>query len=205
MYENIAKHIQDNGGIINLNTELTKIITREHMAAGVVIKDKLTKQTIIKDFDIIVSTDNFKDMLASMDELPTAIKDNVERLEYRSTIFVYVEINPNSILNDQYCYVLEPKMHTGRYTNFASWSKDLKLSNNKDMLVLEYWCKFNDGFWNQSDKQLSELAINDLMIMNCIDRKDIYRTTIVKYKDTYPFYPLNSSSILDPIYDETKK
>lgn len=204
VYENVAESIKKHGGVIHLNTPVTKIITENRSGKAIVVKAKDSNESEVRPFDIIISTANFKEMLLSIDELPVNVRNNVSSLEYRSTIFVFVEVSSDTKLKDQYCYVLEPQMKTGRYSNFASWSKFLKKSNKNDLIVLEYWCGYNDSTWNKSDDEFADMAIKDLIITNRIERSEIYRTAVVRYKDTYPYYPLHSAEILDPIYEDVK-
>lgn len=200
IYENIASDFESKGGVIHKSCNVSKILTDNKTATGIEYLDKKTGEVRKANFDVVVSTAIFKEMLMAMDEVDSAIKEKAKLLSYRSTVLVYLEVDKESKLKDSWCYILSPEIRTGRFTNFASWSVDMKLGNEPDVLSLEYWCGYNDAFWNKSDEELIKMAKDDLVLTKLVDYSQLYRGAVVRVKDSYPTFPLHYSKILDPIY-----
>ena len=60
---------------------------------------------------------------------------------------------------------------------------------NKVWMGLEYFCNENDDFWNMSDEEMKEFAINELLKIGVIDdAKDVLDTHRVRVKKAYPAY-----------------
>ena len=53
---------------------------------------------------------------------------------------------------------------------------------------LEYFCTENDEYWNMSDKEFIEFAINELEKMQIISKDDILDSHREKVKKAYPAY-----------------
>ena len=53
---------------------------------------------------------------------------------------------------------------------------------------LEYFCNENSEFWNMSKKKGIEFAINELVKIGFIDKKDVIDATRIKIKKAYPAY-----------------
>ena len=53
---------------------------------------------------------------------------------------------------------------------------------------LEYFCNEFDEFWNLSEKERTKLAIDELIKMDLINKKDVLDTHTEKVKKAYPAY-----------------
>ena len=53
---------------------------------------------------------------------------------------------------------------------------------------LEYFCDENDNYWNMSDKEFIDFAINELEKMQVISKEDILDSHREKVKKAYPAY-----------------
>lgn len=95
----------------------------------------------------------------------------------------------NNIVPDNWIYVQEPDVKLGRIQVFNNWSPYLvKDPENTIWIGLEYFCFENDSFWNMTDKEASEFAVNELINMKIIQKEDVIDTHREKVKKAYPAY-----------------
>ena len=66
----------------------------------------------------------------------------------------------------------EHDLKIGRIQIFNNWSPYMvKSPKDTIWMGLEYFCSEGDDFWNMSDKEFSEFAINELVSMNIIEKE----------------------------------
>jgi len=76
-----------------------------------------------------------------------------------------------------------------RFQVFNNWSPYLvKDASNTVWVGLEYTCQENDEYWNMSDEEFKEFAINELVSMKIIDKEDVIDSHREKVKKAYPAY-----------------
>ena len=78
----------------------------------------------------------------------------------------------------------------GRFQVYNNWSpymvKDLE---NTVWVGLEYFCYENDEWWNMTEEQFAEFAIQDMINLGLIaDKKDVIDYHQEKVKKAYPAY-----------------
>ena len=203
VYENMAKEILANGGEILCDIEVSGIITQDKRAIGI--------RTSGGDIygDIVISTALFRDMVLSLDELDSAIKDLAQNLKFRNTILVYVEVdcatNAESsakLFADNWIYVHSNNIDTGRITNFANWTQDLRCGRRESILCLEYWANDDENLWNLSSDEIINIAKKDLLDSNLVAHSSqIKRTQALKIHKSYPVYERGYKQNLSKIYN----
>lgn len=207
VYENMAKEILQNGGEILCDIEVSGIITKDKRAIGI--------RTSGGDIygDIVISTAPFRDMVLSLDELDSAIKDLAQNLKFRNTILVYVEVDctknaesntdsAQKIFDDNWIYVHSKNIATGRITNFANWTQDLRCGRNESILCLEYWANDDENLWNLSSDEIINIAKKDLLDSNLVAHSSqIKRTHALKIHKSYPVYEKGYKQNLSKIYN----
>ena len=72
---------------------------------------------------------------------------------------------------------------------FNNWSPYLvKDAKNKVWIGLEYTCEEGDEFWNMSEKEFTDFAVDELVSMNIIEKNQVEDTHQEKIKKAYPAY-----------------
>ena len=81
-------------------------------------------------------------------------------------------------------------MKLGRIQIFNNWSPYLvKDFENTIWIGLEYFCNEGDSFWNMSDEECADFAIEELIRLGIIDKKEeVLDTHREKVKKAYPAY-----------------
>lgn len=203
VYENMAKEILANGGEILCDIEVNGIITQDKKAIGI----RTSGGEIYGD--IVISTAPFRDMVLSLDELDSAIKDLAQNLKFRNTILVYVEVdcakNAESsakLFADNWIYVHSKNISTGRITNFANWTQDLRCGRSESILCLEYWANDDENLWNLSSDEIINIAKKDLLDSALVAHSSqIKRAYALKIHKSYPVYERGYKQNLSKIYN----
>ena len=212
LWETLAEKIEEKGGIIkkgylvkNINIEDFKIKSVECEVDG---------KTEIIEGDIFISSMPIKDLVAGFKgmEIPQEIKNIAVNLPYRDFQTVGVLVNKlklknetkiktlGNILPDCWIYVQDPTVNFGRIQIFNNWSPYLVKNPEETVWIgLEYFCNEGDKLWSMTDEEFINLAIDELVEKDIIDREDVIDTHREKVKKAYPAYFDTYSQIDDLI------
>ena len=102
--------------------------------------------------------------------VPKTVIECVDKLKFRNTILVYLEINNENIFPDQWIYVHSQNFKTGRITNFKNWAPIINKNKKETILCLEYWANDNSDLWSESDENLINLAISEITETKLVEK-----------------------------------
>ena len=201
LWETLAETVEQNGGKIQKGYSVKKINIKGNKIKSVECEVNGKKETI--EGDIFISTMPVKDLVAGFqgEEIPKEISGIAAGLPYIDFQTVGVLVNKMKLKNntkiktlgdivpDCWVYVQEPSVEMLRFQVFNNWSPYLvKDAKNTVWLGLEYTCKEGDKYWNMSDKEFSDFAIDELVSMDIIDKSDVLDCHREKVKKAYPAY-----------------
>ncbi len=201
LWETLAEKIEENGGKILKGYSVKKLKIEDKTIKSVVCE--VNGVEVILEGDIFISTMPVKDLVAGFIgiEVPQNMKDIALGLPYVDFQTVGVLVKKIKLTNktkmktlgnivpDCWIYVQEPEVKMLRLQIFNNWSPYLvKDAENTVWIGLEYTCQENDKYWNMSDKEFSEFAINELASMNIIDKEDVLDSHRERIKKAYPAY-----------------
>ena len=201
LWETLADKIVEDGGKIkkgylvkNLNIKDNKIQSVECVVDG---------KTEVIEGDIFISTMPVRDLVTGFkgEEVPEEMLNIAKGLPYIDFQTVGVLVNKmklenktkmktlGNIVPDCWVYVQEPAVEMLRFQVFNNWSPYLvKDAEHTVWLGLEYTCHEGDKYWEMSDKEFSDFAINELVSMDIIDKEDVLDCHREKIKKAYPAY-----------------
>ena len=201
LWETLAERVEELGGTIKKEHLVQKInISNNEIKSVECVVDGKIKE--IKG-DIFISSMPVKDLVLgfSGDEVPQDMIDIAKGLPYIDFQTVGVLVNKMKLKNqtkiktlgnivpDCWVYVQEPEVQMLRFQIFNNWSPYLvKDAENTVWIGLEYTCEEGDKYWEMSDKEFSEFAVNELISMDIIDKEDVLDTHREKVKKAYPAY-----------------
>ena len=202
LWETLAKHVEEKGGIIKKGYSVKNINIKDHKIISVECEVDGKLETI--EGDIFVSSMPLKDLVTGFkgDSVPEEEIKIAKGLPYRDFITVGLLVNKLNLKNktklktigdivpDCWIYVQEPDVKIGRIQIFNNWSPYLvKDVENTVWIGLEYFCNENDEYWNMSDQEFIAFATSELVKMNIINENDVldsHRERVKKaYFDTY--------------------
>jgi protoporphyrinogen oxidase len=199
LYETMAKRCVEMGATLLLEHEVIGITNKNGKITEIKVKNKDKEESIKCNY--VVSSMPIKDLINAMNDVPTRIKNIANDLPYRDFITFGVLVKKlkeknitdiktiNNIIPDTWIYVQDRSVKMGRIQVFNNWSPYLVDDYKKHVWVgLEYFCNEGDEFWTMPEKKAKEFAINELVEIGMIDKKDVIDSTRIKIKKAYPAY-----------------
>ena len=150
------------------------------------------------EYDHVISTMPITRLVNQMNA-PLDVKNHVNALKFRNTILVYLKIKGESPFPDQWIYVHNDKLKTGRITNFKNWTPTINKNQKDTILCLEYWCYDNDKVWHEDNKKIINTAIQDIYKSNLVKDGSIEDGKVLRIPKCYPVYASGYKDHLKPI------
>ncbi|MDI6742328.1 MAG: NAD(P)/FAD-dependent oxidoreductase [Smithella sp.] len=201
LWETVADIIQNRGGLIIKNSEVTDMRISGNKISEVTYCDHSTKKTSILAGDYFISTMPVKDLINAMGEdVPQNVKTISSGLPYRDSITVGLLLNKLKIKNetdiptlydivpDNWIYIQERDVKLARIQIYNNWSPYLLKDINKIWLGLEYCCSEGDELWTMNETDFIHFAVTELNNIGITDGNDVIDSMIVKTPKTYPAY-----------------
>jgi len=198
LYEEMANKIVDMGGTIIKNSKVIKVNTKKNKVTDIIALEN--NEEVTYKCNYFISSMPLKDLIEDMDA-PKKVTSIASNLPYRDFITFGIlakklkiqnktEIKTiNNIIPDTWIYVQDRTVKMGRIQVFNNWSPYMVKDYKKTVWIgLEYFCNENSEFWNMSKKKGIEFAINELVKIGFVDKKDVIDATRIKVKKAYPAY-----------------
>ena len=178
-YEKLSEKLKKYGGNIFLNTKIEKIKDYKHDII-------LEINNEIKKYDYLISTMPINDLVLNLDPDENT-KIAINKLKFRNTLLVYLNIDIKNIFSDQWIYINSDDVKCGRISNFNNWKQENK--TNQTILCFEYWFNDEDEIWKNKDK-IIEVTKNDVKKLNMFSINQIRDFKIISINKCYPVYDL---------------
>jgi protoporphyrinogen oxidase len=201
MWESVAEKINEMGGTIIMNSEVTGIEYSGNTITSITYSDRSTglKKSISGEY--FFSTMPVKELINAMGEgVPQQVKEISNGLQYRDFITVGLLLNKlkiknetriptlNGLVPDNWIYIQERDVKVGRLQIFNNWSPYMVSDIEKVWIGLEYFCNEDDQLWSMKDDEFIKFAIDELHRIDIIDKADVVDSTIIRMPKTYPAY-----------------
>ena len=202
----IVKKMHDSfiakGGKMELGCNLSNIARADDGSFKVYYQTK-AKENIETRATHIISTIPISNLVEIITPTaPTIITESAKKLEYLSTIVLYIVIPDRDVFDCAYLYLVDRPYN--RVSNVNRFHPDL-CPDNENMLALEITCHYNDNTWNSSDEELFELCIPYLETDNFIIESEVKQYFSIRVKSAYPFYKLGYRKHLEKITGHFEK
>jgi protoporphyrinogen oxidase len=201
MWEKIARRVQEMGGEIVTNLDVTGVEVKDGQVVAVSGRASDGTQRRFAG-DYFFSTTSVKELVQAMVEggssVPQNVRDVAEKLEYRDFIAVGLLVDKlkvrepggkfGQLVSDNWIYIQEPDVLIGRLQVFNNWSPFLVADRSKVWLGAEYFCYEGDELWTRSEDSMAKLAADELAKIDIIERQDVRDAVVVHMAKTYPAY-----------------
>jgi protoporphyrinogen oxidase len=194
VYEAMQEFIQGNGGNVMVDTGVEKVVT-----SGGKVTSLQLENGEIREYDHIVSSMPISLLVERLPEVPESVVESARQLKFRNTILVYLRVDHTDLFPDQWLYIHEPSIQVGRVTNFRNWVPSIYGDSTSTIICLEYWCYFDDPFWNQEEDQLVEAASREIVHTGLARQELIREGYVVRLPRCYPVYFRGYRKILEPV------
>jgi len=197
LYERAANYITTNGGNINLETPIKRVLLND--ANNKVTGVELTDGTVDKA-ENIVSTMPITTLIKGFENVPEKVQKAINNLSFRNTILVYLEIDQANLFSDNWLYIHSPDVKHGRITNFRNWCPSLNKNKKTTILCLEFWCFENEKIWADKDINIIKIANDEIYKINLISKETkVLNSEVVRVPKCYPVYKIGYQKNMDII------
>ena len=187
MWSVVKDRIERNGGIVRLNSAVTRISRCGNRIAAVVLANNGHCESI--SGDEFISSMPLTDFVKKLDPpAPLEVIEAANKLTYRDFLTICVIVAKEKLFPDNWIYVHDPEVQVGRIQNFKNWSPSMVPDQSKTSLGLEYFCTEGDELWKTSDTDLIELAKHELQQIGLASPADIEDGCVVRVPKAYPIY-----------------
>jgi protoporphyrinogen oxidase len=131
---------------------------------------------------------------------PKEVLEAVSKLKFRDLVVVAVIINKERVTDQTWIYIPEKKIPFGRIHEPTNWSEKMA-PEGKTLLVIEYFSFVGDSIWNESDKNLTALTVDNLEKMGFIKKHDVIDALVVRVPKAYPLFEVGYKEFCEVIYD----
>ena len=153
--------------------------------------------------DYLLSTMPLQELVAALQgiDVPETVQAAAQGLPYRDFITVGLLLDNMKIKNetklrtyanrlpDTWIYIQERDVKVGRIQIFNNWSPYMVADYKNRMFIgLEYFCNEGDTLWQMDDNEFIDMAIDELVKMELIERSAVLDATMVKMPKAYPAY-----------------
>jgi len=201
MWEEVARIINEKGGKIYLKKKVIGVKRHDKKIVEVEVRDEVTGDISVEKGDFIFSTMPVKDLIYSFGKIvPGEVCQVAEGLRYRDFITVGLLLKKmrlknetkiktiNNIVPDTWIYIQEKDVKIGRLQIFNNWSPYMVKDQEKVWIGLEYFCNEGDDLWRKSDCDLTKFAIEELVKISIIEKKDVLDDIVIRISKVYPAY-----------------
>ena len=204
MWEVAGNKIRDMSGKIRLGTKANEFIyDKANKTWKIKCLNKITNENIIYECKRVICSAALRDVVKTINP-PLISKNLASKLKYRDFITVAVMIDKRPKFDDNWIYIHDQDIHAGRIQNYTSWSTYMA-PKDKGCLGLEYFCNENETFWNKTDEELKNVAIEDLKKLEILTSEKIIDAYVVRQKKAYPVYDQDYKEIVKKISYEIEK
>ncbi|GHT36333.1 hypothetical protein AGMMS49574_27900 [Bacteroidia bacterium] len=201
LWETVASDVEEKGGEVKINSKVTGIQIENNRAVAVEVEEDSKTRSIPCDY--LFSSMPIKDLIASLKgiNIPDDVKRIAHDLPYRDFITVGLLVNEMKIKNktkiktyqnrvpDTWIYIQERDVKIGRLQIFNNWSPYMVSDyKNKMWIGLEYFCTEGDAMWNMPSEDFIQMAIDELVKIDVIEREAVCESVQLKVKKAYPSY-----------------
>lgn len=194
VYTKMMDKIIASGGNVHLGTPVEKVVTSDnkvtslHLANGKKVA-----------YDHIISTMPLNLLSERLGTMPEELIRKVRSLKFRNTILAYLQVDQTDLFPDQWLYIHDSEVKTGRITNFRNWVPQLYGEHRESILCMEYWCNFEDELWSTDDEKLKYLARGEIEKIGLAPGDKILDAHIFRIPRCYPVYFSGYQEMLLPV------
>lgn len=201
LWEEVARQVQEMGGIIHMHHSVKYIYTGYNRVTEVIAINQETGKALQLEGDYFFSTMPVKELIAGIaGPVPPRVKEIAAGLQYRDFITVGILLKRLSYqdkhtgewkslkLEDTWIYIQEKEVTVGRLQLFNNWSPYMVKDPDTIWVGMEFFCNETDAFWKLPDADISALAIKELEKIGLATAENVLDSTVLRVEKTYPAY-----------------
>ncbi len=193
VYERMIRFVRENGGQVFLSTPVEKVINEGTKVKGLVVNGEF------RPYDRVISSMPLTLLVKGLQNVPEKVLENINRLQFRNTIIVFLHLNAENLFPDNWLYIHAPELQTGRITNFRNWIPELYGEAKTTIIAMEFWSFDEEELWQTDDKQLIRLASEEFSKLPFGKNAEVLDGYVYRVKRCYPVYRRGYKKLLKPV------
>ncbi|QHS61041.1 NAD(P)/FAD-dependent oxidoreductase [Chitinophaga agri] len=201
LWEEVARQVQEMGGIIHMHCDVKNIYTEDNTVTAVTAVNNKTGEELRLTGDYFFSTMPVKELIGGIvGNVPANVSDIASKLQYRDFITVGILLRKLSFLDkhtgewkplkleDTWIYIQEKDVKVGRLQLFNNWSPYMVNDPDTAWVGMEFFCNETDDFWKLPDSEIAAIAISELQKIGLASIDNVLDSTVLRVEKTYPAY-----------------
>jgi protoporphyrinogen oxidase len=188
MWEKCQEILDMHGSPVHLNTEVVRVERQGTRITQIIVKQG--DQTFALKGDHFVNSMPVSALVHRLDPPPPeSVLAAARGLKYRDFLIVSLVIDCKHLFPDNWLYIHSPEFRVGRIQNFKNWSPDMVPDPSKTCLGMEYFCSEGDDLWSMTDRDLVQLASEEIVQLNLgVSPEDVEDGCVIRQYKAYPVY-----------------
>ncbi len=195
IYERMIEYARQNGANVFLNTPVEKVINQGNKVTGIQVNGEF------RAYDHVVSSMPLTNLIKGLNDVPEVVIRNINQLQFRNTIVVYLLLDKSDLFPDNWLYVHAPELKTGRITNFRNWVSDLYGNEKNTVIAMEYWSFDEEELWQTSNEELIKLATREFLQFPFAKGAQVLDGYVYRVNKCYPVYRIGYKKHLEPVQE----
>jgi protoporphyrinogen oxidase len=159
LFLRLAERIREMGGKVELEADVKSIgVAHERLTEVRYVKEGREHVVPVSLVVNTIQLPNFIKLLG--EDVPFIARHHATKLRYVSLILVFIEFSVDRVGEDNWFYLLDKEFVFNRVTEQKNLS-DETMEPGKTVLSFELTCRIGDEYWNMTDEQLFQLALED--------------------------------------------
>lgn len=186
-YEMLKDACEEGGARFNFSSSVKKIMTEGSRISAVIVSSETGTAEYAGDHYLAsIPITNF--IKALEPEVPANIREAVNCLQFRGFISVNLIYDVQDLFDDNWIYLHSPDVSAGRIQNYKNWSPEMVPAPETTSLGVEYFCSPGDNIWRLDDRDMIQLAVDELEQLGIVERKKYIKGFCVRVPHAYPIY-----------------
>jgi protoporphyrinogen oxidase len=197
--DSLARYVNQNGGIIRLNTAVEEVQLQGDAITNVTLKRSNGISAMTGDY--VISTVRIVDLVQMLSPAPPkAVISAANALRYRNLILLYLIINRPIILTSCLVYIAERTTTFKRLSEFKHFT-DNAAPEGKTSLCVEICCNPDDDIWKEKDDIIFQKSMAELQELDIVAPQDVEAYFVQRIPSSYPIYYLSYRHTLTGIFE----
>jgi protoporphyrinogen oxidase len=189
MWERCAQKIRKHGGAVLLGRKVTGCHFDPSSKLWLITCRRGDGHIEEYQCEHLISSMPIRELVSQLaPQLPQAAIEAARSLRYRDFLTVGLIVRDRDRFADNWIYIHDPNVKVGRVQNYKSWSPEMVPDPELCSYGLEYFCFEGDGLWTAPDRDLIELAKNEIQKVNLATTSDVVDGCVIRQPKAYPVY-----------------
>lgn len=196
--ERLKEEIEKDNDVFT-DTKVERINHSNGRVDSIVVKNR--SHTSVMHGEEFISSLPMTKLVSMLHPLPPAeVRDAASKLKFRDLVIVALMIDRRRVTDQTWIYIPEQKIPFGRIHEPTNWSEKMA-PEGKTVIVMEFFSFRGDNIWNETDKRLAHITVENLENLGFIKRDEVIDSAVVRAPKAYPLFEVGYEKPCAEIYN----